>query len=66
MLERMQLIRVFEEKVIELTHKKELEGLVHVGIGQEGVAVGVANALLKKRLPLRDTSFSRPFFGLWC
>ena len=48
MLERMQLIRVFEEKVIELTHKKELEGLVHVGIGQEGVAVGVANALLKK------------------
>ena len=32
MLERMQLIRVFEEKVIELTHKKELEGLVHVGI----------------------------------
>lgn len=45
MLQRMLLIRCFEERVIELCHKKELEGLIHVGIGQEGVAVGIASAL---------------------
>ena len=45
MLQRMLLIRNFEERVIELCHKKKLEGLVHVGIGQEGVAVGIATAL---------------------
>jgi acetoin:2,6-dichlorophenolindophenol oxidoreductase subunit alpha len=45
MLRRMWLIRAFEERVIELCHRKELAGLVHVGIGQEGVAVGVATAL---------------------
>lgn len=45
MLQRMWLIRRFEERVIELCHQKELAGLVHVGIGQEGVAVGVASAL---------------------
>jgi pyruvate dehydrogenase E1 component alpha subunit len=45
MLQRMWLIRCFEERVIELCHKKELGGLVHVGIGQEGVAVGIASSL---------------------
>ncbi len=45
MLRRMLLIRAFEERVIELCHRKVLEGLVHVGIGQEGVAVGIATAL---------------------
>jgi len=45
MLQRMWLIRSFEERVIELVHRKELAGLVHVGIGQEGVAVGIAAAL---------------------
>lgn len=45
MLQRMLLIRSFEERVIELCHRKQLEGLVHVGIGQEGVAVGIAAAL---------------------
>jgi TPP-dependent pyruvate/acetoin dehydrogenase alpha subunit len=45
MLRRMLLIRCFEERVIELCHRKQLEGLVHVGIGQEGVAVGIATAL---------------------
>jgi TPP-dependent pyruvate/acetoin dehydrogenase alpha subunit len=45
MLQRMWLIRSFEERVIELCYQKQLGGLVHVGIGQEGVAVGVATAL---------------------
>lgn len=45
MLQRMWLIRSFEERVIELCYRKRLGGLVHVGIGQEGVAVGVATAL---------------------
>jgi pyruvate dehydrogenase E1 component alpha subunit len=45
MLQRMLLIRAFEERVIELAHRRELAGLLHVGIGQEGVAVGVATAL---------------------
>lgn len=45
MLQRMWLIRSFEERVIDLCHRKQLAGLVHVGIGQEGVAVGVATAM---------------------
>src|ERR1700754_201024 len=45
MLQRMWLIRSFEERVIELVHRKELEGLGYFGIGQEGVAVGIATAL---------------------
>lgn len=45
MLQRMWLIRCFEERVIDLCHRKQLGGLVHVGIGQEGVAVGIATAL---------------------
>ena len=45
MLQRMWLIRSFEERVIDLCHKNELAGLVHVGIGQEGVAVGIASSL---------------------
>ncbi len=45
LLSRMWLIRAFEERVIELYYQKQLSGLVHVGIGQESVAVGVAAAL---------------------
>jgi acetoin:2,6-dichlorophenolindophenol oxidoreductase subunit alpha len=45
MLQRMWLIRCFEERVIDLCHRKQLGGLVHVGIGQEGVAIGIATAL---------------------
>jgi pyruvate dehydrogenase E1 component alpha subunit len=45
MLQRMWLIRCFEERVIDLCYRKQLGGLVHVGIGQEGVAVGIATAL---------------------
>jgi TPP-dependent pyruvate/acetoin dehydrogenase alpha subunit len=42
---RMALIRAFEERVIELYHKGDLAGLVHVGIGQEAVGVAVATML---------------------
>ena len=45
MLETMELIRAFEERVIELYHHGDIAGLVHVGIGQEAVAVAVATAL---------------------
>jgi pyruvate dehydrogenase E1 component alpha subunit len=41
----MALIRAFEERVIELYHKGDIAGLVHVGIGQEAVGVAVADAL---------------------
>ena len=41
----MWLIRCFEERVIELYYRKDIAGLVHVGIGQEAVAIGVAAAL---------------------
>ena len=41
----MVLIRAFEERVIELYHKGDIAGLVHVGIGQEAVGVAVAAAL---------------------
>ena len=45
LFEQMALIRAFEERVIELHHKGDLAGLVHVGIGQEAVGVAVAAAL---------------------
>ena len=41
----MALIRAFEERVIELYHKGDIAGLVHVGIGQEAVGVAVAASL---------------------
>lgn len=42
MLERMWLIRAFEERVSELYARNQVAGLLHLGIGQEGVAVGLA------------------------
>jgi pyruvate dehydrogenase E1 component alpha subunit len=44
-LERMWLIRAFEEKVAELYARGQLAGLIHLGIGQEAVAVGVGSQL---------------------
>ena len=44
-LERMWLIRAFEEKVSELYAAGEVVGLIHLGIGQEGSAVGTCAAL---------------------
>jgi TPP-dependent pyruvate/acetoin dehydrogenase alpha subunit len=44
-LETMWLIRAFEEKVSELYARGRIKGLLHLGIGQEGVAVGAASAL---------------------
>jgi pyruvate dehydrogenase E1 component alpha subunit len=45
LLERMWLGRVFEETVSELYAQDAIQGLIHVGIGQEAAAVGVAAAL---------------------
>lgn len=45
LLRRMLLIRRFEEKVVELYKAGEIYGHVHVSIGQEAVAVGVAASL---------------------
>jgi pyruvate dehydrogenase E1 component alpha subunit len=45
LLERMWLIRAFEEKVSELYARGKVAGLLHLGIGQEGVAVGACSAL---------------------
>jgi len=45
LLEKMWLIRAFEEKVSELYARKEILGLIHLSIGQEAVAVGVSSAL---------------------
>jgi pyruvate dehydrogenase E1 component alpha subunit len=44
-LERMWLIRAFEEKVSELYARGQVAGLVHLGIGQEAVAVGISSQL---------------------
>ena len=43
LLESMWLIRAFEEKVSELYARGRIKGLLHLGIGQEGVAVGAAS-----------------------
>ena len=45
LLRSMALIRAFEERVIDLYHKGDIAGLVHVGIGQEAVATAVAATL---------------------
>lgn len=44
-LREMLLIRRFEEKVEERFRAGDLAGFLHVAIGQEGVAVGVCQAL---------------------
>ena len=41
----MWRIRAFEERVGELTRADEVYGLVHLSIGQEGVAAGVCGQL---------------------
>ncbi len=45
LLRRMWLIRAFEEKVSALYAAREIQGLVHLGIGQEAVAVGTCSLL---------------------
>jgi pyruvate dehydrogenase E1 component alpha subunit len=45
LLRAMWRIRVFEERVGELTRADEVHGLVHLSVGQEGVAVGVCGQL---------------------
>jgi TPP-dependent pyruvate/acetoin dehydrogenase alpha subunit len=45
LLRAMWRIRVFEERVGALTRSSDVHGLVHLSVGQEGVAVGVCGAL---------------------
>jgi pyruvate dehydrogenase E1 component alpha subunit len=45
LLNTMWTIRAFEEKASELRFTGQIEGLLHLGIGQEAVAVGAADAL---------------------
>ena len=45
LLERMWLIRAFEEKASELYARGRIKGLLHLGIGQEAVAVASAARL---------------------
>jgi pyruvate dehydrogenase E1 component alpha subunit len=47
LLRCMWLIRAFEEKVSELYAAREIVGLLHLGIGQEAVAVGTCSLLRK-------------------
>ena len=45
LLRRMWLIRAFEEKVSALYAERQIVGLLHLGIGQEAVAVGALSLL---------------------
>jgi acetoin:2,6-dichlorophenolindophenol oxidoreductase subunit alpha len=45
LLRRMWLIRAFEEKASALYAERKIVGLLHLGIGQEAVAVGVCSLL---------------------
>ena len=45
LLRRMWLIRAFEEKVSALYAERHIVGLLHLGIGQEAVAVGALSLL---------------------
>jgi pyruvate dehydrogenase E1 component alpha subunit len=43
--QKMSLIRLFEEKAVELFYRGMLPGFVHSSIGQEAVSVGACSAL---------------------
>jgi TPP-dependent pyruvate/acetoin dehydrogenase alpha subunit len=45
LLRRMWRIRAFEEKASELYATGRIRGLLHLGIGQEAIAIGAATAL---------------------
>jgi pyruvate dehydrogenase E1 component alpha subunit len=45
LLRRMWLIRAFEEKASALYAERQIVGLLHLGIGQEAVAVGACSEL---------------------
>ena len=45
LLRKMWIIRSFEEKVSEMCARRQITGLIHLGIGQEAVAVGVCSLL---------------------
>ena len=45
LLRRMWLIRAFEEKLSALYAQRQVVGLLHLGIGQEAVAVGTCSLL---------------------
>ncbi len=44
-LETMWLIRAFEEKAAEIYARGKINGLLHLGMGLEGVATGAASAM---------------------
>jgi len=48
LLRSMWRIRVFEERVGELTRADEVHGLLHLSVGQEAVAVGVCGQLRRE------------------
>jgi acetoin:2,6-dichlorophenolindophenol oxidoreductase subunit alpha len=48
LLRTMWLIRAFEEKVSSLYAAREIAGLLHLGIGQEGTAVGTCSVLRRE------------------
>ena len=50
--EKLMTIRLFEEKVDELFCQAKIIGAVHTSIGQEAVAVGVAEAMNKKDMAI--------------
>jgi len=45
MLQQMQIIRAFEEKILELKDQDLVNGPIHTSVGQEAVAVGAALAV---------------------
>jgi TPP-dependent pyruvate/acetoin dehydrogenase alpha subunit len=45
LLRRMWLIRAFEEKASALYAERQIVGLLHLGIGQEAVAIGACSSL---------------------
>src|SRR6185312_4403244 len=45
LLRTMWRIRAFEERVVQLKRADEVHGLIHLSVGQEGVAAGVCTQL---------------------
>jgi len=65
LIDTMLLVRSFEENAEEMYALGKIHGTMHLSIGQEGVAVGTASALLPKHDYLLNTHRGHGHFLAW-
>ena len=65
-IERMELIRAFEERLLDLFSRGELSGTTHTCIGQEASAFAVVGALDRERDIVFSTHRCHGHFLMYC